>query len=194
LGADVAIGTGRVSAELAALRDQDGLFGMDLGGDAASMGAVSAKLAVAQPLGSGMELALEAEVGRMDAQASGLVTSISAMTYNRASAALVQRSVLARGDRLSLFVQTPLAAVSGQVDLAVPVSRVSAAGIEAAAAFDAVSVSIAPAARQVDVGFEYLVPLSDQADMVLGYAFQSNAGNVAGQQDQTALLGWRLRF
>jgi hypothetical protein len=38
------------------------------------------------------------------------------------------------------------------------------------------------------------VPLSDQADMVLGYAFQSNAGNVAGQQDQTALLGWRLRF
>jgi hypothetical protein len=194
LGADVAIGTGRVTAELAALRDEDGLFGMDLGGDAASMGAVSAKLALAQPLGSGMELALEAEVGRMDAQASGLVTSISAMTYTRASAALVQRSVLARGDRLSLFVQTPLAAVSGQVDLAVPVSRVSAAGGEAAAAFDAVSVSIAPAARQVDVGFEYLVPLSDQADMVLGYAFQSNAGNVAGQQDQTALLGWRLRF
>ena len=193
VGADVAMGTGRVTAELAALRDDDGLFGMDLGGDAASMGTVSAKLAWAQPLGSGMELALEAEVGRIDAQASGLVTSISAMRYNRASATFVQRSVLARGDRLSLFVQTPLAAVSGQVDMAVPVSRVSAAGAEAAA-FDAVSVSMAPAARQVDVGFEYLVPLSDQADMVLGYAFQSNAGNVAGQQDQAALLGWRLRF
>lgn len=203
VGADMALGTGRVTAELAALRDEDGLFGMDLGGTASSMGAVSATLGWAQPLGSGMELALEAEVGRIDAQASGLVSGISGMRYDRASAALVQRSVLSRGDRLSLFVQTPLAAVSGQIDMAVPVSRVSAvaaeaagaaAGADPAAAFDAVSVSLAPAARQVDVGFEYLVPLSDQADMVLGYAFQSNAGNVAGQQDQAALLGWRLRF
>jgi hypothetical protein len=203
VGADMALGTGRVTAELAALRDEDGLFGMDLGGTASSMGAVSATLGWAQPLGSGMELALEAEVGRIDAQASGLVSGISGMRYDRASAALVQRSVLSRGDRLSLFVQTPLAAVSGQIDMAVPVSRVSAvaaeaagaaAGADPAAAFDAVSVSLAPAARQVDVGFEYLVPLSDQADMVLGYAFQSNAGNVAGRQDQAALLGWRLRF
>lgn len=204
VGAEVPMGMGRVTAELAALRDADGLFGMDLGGGAASMGTMSAKLGWTQPLGSGMELALEAEVGRIDAEASGLVSAVSGLTYNRATAAFVQRSVLARGDRLSFFVQTPLAAVSGQVDLAVPMSRVSAAaseragaeraGADAAAAFDAVSVSLAPAARQVDVGFEYLVPLSDRADMVLGYALQSNAGNVAGRQDQTALLGWRLRF
>jgi hypothetical protein len=199
LGASMPMGTGTLSAEVSALRDQDGLFGMDLGGGSAAMGSVSAKVALAQPIGAGMELALAAEVGRIEAQATGLVTALDGMAYNSASAALVQRSVLARGDRLSLFVQTPLAAVSGQVQMAVPVPRMSlaaaaAAAAEPAAAFDAVSVSVAPAARQFDLGFEYLMPLSDQSDMVLGYALQNNAGNVAGREDQVALLGWRMRF
>ena len=30
--------------------------------------------------------------------------------------------------------------------------------------------------------------------MVLAYALQSNAGNIAGRDDQLALLGWRMRF
>ena len=199
LGATVPLGTGTLSAEVSALRDQEGLFGMDLGGGSAAMGSVSAKLALAQPIGGGMELALAAEVGRIEAQATGLVTALNGMTYNSASAALVQRSVLRRGDRLSLFVQTPLAAVSGQVQLAVPVPRTSlaaaaSAAAEPAAAFDTVSVSMAPAARQLDLGFEYLMPLSDQSDMVLGYALQSNAGHIAGREDHLALLGWRMRF
>ena len=71
---------------------------------------------------------------------------------------------------------------------------VAAAAAEPAAAFDTVSVSMAPAARQLDLGFEYLMPLSDQSDMVLGYALQSNAGNIAGREDHLALLGWRMRF
>jgi subtilase-type serine protease len=199
LGATVPMGTGTVSAEISALRDQDGLFGMDLGGGSAAMGSVSAKVALAQPIGAGMELAIAAEVGRIEAQATGLVTALNGMAYNSASAALVQRSVLRRGDRLSLFVQTPLAAVSGQVQMAVPVPRTSlaaaaAAAAEPAAAFDTISVSVTPAARQFDLGFEYLMPLSDQSDMVLAYALQSNAGNIAGREDQLALLGWRMRF
>jgi hypothetical protein len=199
LGATVPMGTGTVSAEISALRDQDGLFGMDLGGGSAAMGSVSAKVALAQPIGAGMELAIAAEVGRIEAQATGLVTALNGMAYNSASAALVQRSVLRRGDRLSLFVQTPLAAVSGQVQMAVPVPRTSlaaaaAAAAEPAAAFDTISVSVTPAARQFDLGFEYLMPLSDQSDMVLAFALQSNAGNIAGREDQLALLGWRMRF
>lgn len=199
LGRDWEMGSGRVTVELAAMRGRDGLFGIDLGGTGTS-DAVAASLALRQDLGSGIELALEGEVGRIGTTAGGLVTDVSGLAYARAGVELAQRSVWRRGDRLSVFVQTPLGAVGGQAEVTLPslgamqAAAVAADGAVPAAGFDTVALSFVPEAREVDFGMEYSLPLSDQGEMVLGWSLRQNAGHVAGQTDRVAALGWRLRF
>jgi len=183
---------GAVSAELSAMQGRDGLFGMDLGGDGDAQ-AVSASFGWRQALG-GAELAVEAEFGRIGLDAGGLVSDVAGVAYARAGLELAQRSVLRRGDRFSLSVETPVGAVAGRVDLAVASAAPAEGAMAAAASFDAVSVSMIPEAREVDFGVEYATPLSDRSDIVMGYELRTNAGHVAGRTDRVAVLGWRLTF
>lgn len=199
LGRGWETGAGEVTMELAAMRGQGGLFGIDLGGTGEA-DAVAASLAWRQDLGSGVELALEGEVGRIGTTAGGLVSDVSGLAYARAGLELAQRSVWQRGDRLSVFVQTPLGAVGGQAEVTLPTLRgmqaaaVAADGAVAASGFETVAVSFVPEAREVNFGMEYSLPLSDRGEMVLGWTLRQNAGHVAGQTDRVAALGWRLRF
>ena len=199
VGRDWDTGSGRVTMELAAMRGHDGLFGIDLGGTGAAE-AVAASLALRQELGSRIELALEGEVGRIATTAGGLVTDVSGLAYARAGLELAQRSVWRPGDRLSVFVQTPLGAVAGQAEVTLPSIRgmqaaaVAADGAVAASGFDTLAVSFVPEAREVDIGLEYSLPVSERGEMVLGWSYRRNAGHVAGQTDRVAAMGWRLRF
>lgn len=199
LGRDWDTGAGRVTMELAAMRGHDGLFGIDLGGTGEA-DALAASLAWRQDLGSGIELALEGELGRIGTTSEGLVTDVSGLAYARAGVELAQRSVWQRGDRLSVFVQTPLGAVAGQAEVTLPslgamqAAAVAADGAVAASGFDTVAVSFVPEAREMDFGMEYSLPMSDRGEMVLGWSLRQNAGHVAGQTDRVAALGWRLRF
>lgn len=199
LGRDWDTGSRRITVELAAMQGRDGLFGIDLGGtDAAE--AVSATVGLRQDLGSGIELALEGEIGQIAPSAGGVVTDVSALSYARAGVELVQRSLWRRGDRLSVFVDTPLAAVAGQAAVTLPslgamqAAAVAADGAVPASGFETVAVSFVPEAREVNLGLEYGMPLSAQGEMVLGWSYRHNAGHVAGQTDRVAALGWRLRF
>lgn len=199
LGRDWETGSGRVTMELSAMRGTDGLFGMDLGGSGAAE-AVAARIGLRQELGSGIELALEGEVGRIDLTTGGLVSDVSGLAYARAGVELAQRSVWRQGDRLSIFVETPLGAVDGAAQVTVPTlagmqaSAVAADGAVAASGFDTVDLSLVPQAREVNFGVEYALPLSERGEMILGWTLRRNAGHVAGQTDQVAALGWRLRF
>lgn len=199
LGRDWDTGSGRITVELAAMQGRDGLFGIDLGGTGAAE-AVSATLGLRQDLGSGLELALEGEIGRIAPSAGGLVTDVSGLSYARAGVELAQRSVWRRGDRLSVFVNTPLGAVAGQAEMTLPSRRgmqaaaVAADGAVPASGFETVNVSFVPEAREVNLGLEYGMPLSARGEMVLGWSYRRNAGHVAGQTDRVAALGWRLRF
>jgi len=184
---------GAVTAELSAMRGSDGLFGIDLGGDGAAE-AVSASFGWRQALGGATELALEAEVGRIGLEAGGLVTDVAGLAYARAGVELAQRSVLRRGDRLSLSVETPVGAVAGRVDMTVASAVPSEGAMAAAASFAPVSVSMVPEAREMDFGVEYATPLSERSDLVMGYEFRTSAGHVAGRTDRVAVLGWRLSF
>ena len=189
----MALGAGEVTAGVAAMAGQEGLFGLDFGGGGAAQ-AVSASLGWRQPMGGGLELALAAEMGRVDAAAGGLVSGLSGLGYNRAGAALARRSVLQGGDRLSVFVQMPVGAVSGTARMDVPQPMAAGAVAQAQPDFAAVDLSLVPEARQVDLGVEYYLPTSQRSDLVLGFAHQRNAGHVAGQTDQVAMMGWRLQF
>jgi subtilase-type serine protease len=199
VGRDWDTGSGRVTMELSAMRGNDGLFGIDLGGTGAAE-AVAATLGLRQELGSGIELALEGEVGRIATTAGGLVTDVSGLAYARAGVELAQRSVWRRGDRLSVFVETPLGAVAGQAEVTLPTlgtmqaAAVAADGAVAASGFDTMALSFVPEAREVDIGLEYSLPVSLRGEMVLGWSYRRNAGHVAGQTDRVAALGWRLRF
>lgn len=187
------VGGGSVTAELAAMQGRSGLFGMDFGGDGGAR-AIAATVGWRQTLGAGAEFGIEAEFGRVDTDAGGLVTGVEGLAYARAGVELAQRSVFQRGDRLSLMVETPVGAVAGAVNMSVASSVPAGGAMAQSASFDEVSVSMVPEAREVDVGFEYGLALSDRSDLVLGYAMRRNAGHVAGRSDRVALLGWRLSF
>lgn len=183
---------GAVTAEIAAMQGRDGLFGMDLGGGGAH--AVSASLGWRQALGGATEFAVEAEIGRIGMDGGGLVTAVDGLAYARAGVELAQRSVLRRGDRLSLSVETPLGAVAGQVGMTIASAIPAEGAVAAAASFESLSVSMVPEARQVDFGVEYAAPLVGGSEVVVGYEFRENAGHVAGRTDQVAVLGWRVAF
>lgn len=183
---------GAVTAEIAAMQGRDGLFGMDLGGGGAR--AVSASLGWRQALGGATEFAAEAEMGRIGMDGGGLVTAVDGLAYARAGVELAQRSVLRRGDRLSLSVETPLGAVAGQVGMTVASAIPAEGAVAAAASFESLSASMVPEARQVDFGVEYAAPLAGGSEVVMGYEFRENAGHVAGRTDQVAVLGWRVAF
>lgn len=184
---------GSVTAELAAMEGQDGLFGLDFGGSGRAR-AVSAGFGWQQALGGGAEFGLRAEVGRVRVDAGGIVSGVDGLAYGRAGLELAQRSLLRHGDRLSLRVETPVGAVAGAVRMSVASSMAGEGAVAESASFEEIAVSMVPEAREIDIGMEYGVALSDRSDVVMGYGLRQNAGHVAGRTDRVAVLGWRLTF
>ena len=162
-------------------------FGDASGGRGADMAAVT--FGLSHDTGTGGFLALSAEIGVADLAAPAALSSVSAARFDSVSLDLGSRSVLARGDRLSLGVSMPLAVTSGSARMVAPV----ALG-EGRTEMRSVALDLAPLARQVDISIGYQMPVGRNAELLFEAVHAENHGNRAGLSDSAAVIGLTWRF
>jgi subtilase-type serine protease len=180
-------GSTRVDLGLTIARDGGGTLALaGAGGDAAMAASVS--LGLMQEIGAAGFISLAAEVGVADLGRGGAVAQAGSATFNRIGFEAGQSDVFRDGDRISVGVGLPLAITSGDAQVTVPVATPAGIGMESIA-FD-----LSPEARQMDLTFSYLTPLTDQMDMTFLVAHSENFGNRSGATDTGAALLFSMRF
>lgn len=148
-----------------------------------------------------LELAYRRDVGRdgffevggtfgMSPSASGpALSDRSAVQFNAFKVEAGQNSVLRQGDRISLGLSLPVAVTSGGAEIALPVSR-SDGRVE----HRSVGIDYAPQNREINLSVTYDTPVGRNAAIFVGAIHAANHGNIAGQRDTAALLGFRMSF
>ncbi len=176
---------------LTGLVEAGGLLGTSLGGNVGSVDSLhgAASVEVSQMLAPGLSLALGARMGLAVPAGDGGPVRFEPTAYDEFAATLAARDLARSGDRLSFRVGLPQAVAAGQAQVNLPVA-LSAGGAQ----FSAVSLSMVPEARQLDLGMDYARPVAMGAEMVLSAAHSLNAGHVAGETDTTIGIGWQLNF
>lgn len=181
----LAEGPTQVEVGLQVARDDGRMMSLD-GSDQAMMASVS--LGVAQDLGRSAFLALMGEVGLTDLGGSTAFGGAGSAQFNSAALRIGQRNVFSDGDRLTLGVALPMAVASGQTVVTLPVYR------EAAAAFEAVPLNLAPENRQMDFEISYQTSLAEGLEMKLSLAHSENFGNRAGEAQSGGAIGFSFQF
>jgi subtilisin family serine protease len=178
-------GATRIDLGLKLARDDGQLMGLD-GASAATMTSVT--LGITQDLGGGGFLALAGEMGVTDLGGSTAFGRAGSARFDAVKLTVGQSGIFTRGDRITLGVGLPVAIASGETVLDLPVMR------EGAAAFEAVSVDLAPEDRQIDLELAYQTALNDGMEMKLSLIHSENFGNRAGSTDTGGALAFAFRF
>lgn len=184
---------GQAALRLGFTRFDEGGGALGVGAPGYTDGATShvqaVKIGLAAPLAPGTSLRAVAEFGQASGVSGGMISGMSALSYNRMGVAIDQTNVFRPGDVLTLFARTPVAITSGSATMALPVSY-SASG----PGFADTAIPLSPSAREVDAGFEYAMPLWRSAILRSGLALETNAGNVAGKTGLAGVFGVAMRF
>jgi hypothetical protein len=175
----------RIDLGLKVARDEGQLMSLD-GGTGALMTSVT--LGITQDLGGGGFLALTGEMGVTDLGGSTSFGETGTARFDAVKLSAGASGVFAKGDRLTIGVGLPVAIASGETVLDLPVVR------EGAAAFEAVSVDLAPEDRQIDLELAYQTALRDGLEMKLSLIHSENFGNRAGSTDTGGALAFAFRF
>lgn len=115
---------------------------------------------------------------------------LSAANFNEVGLRLSSSNLATAGDSFAFHVNLPQAVVGGTANFVLPVAM-SAGGTPQ---FQSVDVSLAPTARQIDLGFDYTRPVGSDAQLVISALHSVNNGNVEGLRDTSAAIGWRVDF
>jgi hypothetical protein len=181
----LADGPTKLELGLTLARDSGGLMSLD-----SSQGAAMASVALGltQDLGGGAFLALSGEIGLTDLGGTTALTGSDSARFDALRLTAGQRDLFTPGDRLSIGIGMPVAIASGETVLDLPVTR---AGL---AAFESVTLDLAPDARQIDLEISYQTALRDGLEMKLSLLHADNFGNRAGETDSGAALTFAYRF
>ncbi|MFO1202896.1 MAG: S8 family peptidase [Tabrizicola sp.] len=182
-----ALGEGptRLELGLKVTRDDGQLTSLDRD-NAAMMASVT--MGLTQDLGAGAYLALSGEIGVTDLGGSTVFGDTGSARFDAVKLTAGRSDFLAKGDRISVGVGLPIAIASGETQLTLPVMR------EGLAAFDTVSVGLAPESRQVDFDLTYQSEIAKGLEMKLSLIQSENYGNRAGVTDTSGALAFAFRF
>ncbi|WP_322892148.1 MULTISPECIES: S8 family peptidase [unclassified Yoonia] len=144
---------------------------------------------VAAPLSPGMALRLDAELGLSEADGAGMIDDFSTVSYNRIGIALERADISRSGDILAVFARQPIGIMRGSASMDLPM-QMSAGEVQ----FTSHNVSLAPAQRQLDLGFEYSVPVMDAGNLSLGMMHSRNDGNIMGRTAVSGFIGVQFGF
>jgi hypothetical protein len=180
LALDLGIKLARDDGTLMGFAGQDGTGG-------AEMAALT--LALSQDLGAGSFFALSGEIGLADLAAPAALSGVSSARFDSLGLEIGTRGVLASGDRLALGLSMPVAITAGAASLVAPVARADG-GKE----LRAISIDLAPEARQIDLSVSYMMPMGEAAELMLELVHAENHGNRAGVSDSAAVIGMKWSF
>ncbi|MFG6082245.1 S8 family peptidase [Paracoccus litorisediminis] len=169
--------------------------GSIMGVNGASEGPGSEHLAItagfALPVSARAMIRLDGSYGQASGGEIADFVELGAQSFNSFGASLSFADMASPGDVLTLFARQPVAVSSGSAEISIArPSRSSAGGVD----YAPLSVDLAPSARQVDIGFEYLRQLGDGGDLAFAYRHVENHGNVSGRTDDEFGVTFAHRF
>ena len=134
-------------------------------------------------------LAADAEIGKAHPQVrGGIITRMSSLTTSAFAFNATRR--LANGGLIRIVLSQPLRVEGGRAALSVPIGRTK----DGAVLRQAVSASIAPSGRQIDVSAQWYYTLVN-GELRFDAAWMHNPGHNANADPALRLLaGWRFEF
>ena len=183
---------GAFGVTLTSLEQQDSMLGVVAPGHEDAMKAVTrgVELSYAAALGTDASLRLSGEFGMASGPGAGVIEGFDDVRYDSIGVSLDRRDVGTKGSALSMFARQPMAISAGDADMSFGTGRDHAGNIT----YSSLDVDLAPAARQTDIGFEYLAPVGRQASMSFGVTQSLNAGNLSGEHETSASFGLQIRM
>lgn len=185
------LGGSALSLGFQSMQEGDGFVGMKslLPGERLNAVHNAATVELAIALVARQEIRIGGSLGIADPSGNMSTMSLSPVLYNSLKIGYGAHDVLGKGDRFSLGVNLPQVIHSGSASFNLPVTM--SAG---SPTFSDINIPLAPDGRQMDMTIGYGFPLSDRSEVVMSAVHSLNSGNVSGQTDTVAAIGWRLRF
>lgn len=177
---------GDLSVSASLRRDGSGALGLSA---ARSGGPLAAALGISAVgrAGDGF-VEVGGEIGVVSGQDAG-IADIGAARFASLGVTLGRNDAFTSGDRLTFGVTMPRAITSGAATMVLPVAR-SAGGIE----HREMSVSLAPADREMRIALGYATPLGPGWSFGFEAAHAVNRGHVAGRSETGVFVGLSARF
>lgn len=185
------LGAAQAQVGFATMQTQGAILGITVPQAVGEVSSVTNALYVdiATPLSDRTALRMTAEIGVATGQGGGVLGDVSPLFYDRVGVSVARADVGTAGDVLSVFVRQPIAVTSGSARMDLPVQM--AAGEVRFASHD---IGLAPAERQLDLGFSYQVPVSRSGDLILGMMHSQNNGNFMDQSAVSGFVGVQFGF
>ena len=188
LGRDAMVGM-----QMADVAESDAYLGT-LGGTAMALEAGRTRTVTAHAsyrLSDAVTLAAQYSAGRTaDASGTGLLAATEGVRSEAFALGLIGRHALVRDDRLAVTLSSPLRIAAGSMRLTMPVGVTE----RGEAVFESRRVSLASTSREMKLGLDYGMPLSERASLSWVLALRHNADHVAGEREAQAGVVFRTTF
>jgi len=172
-----------------ALREAGSVMGIRGAGGKGASHHLALAAAAAFELPGDAVFRLDGRMGRATGGRVGDHVRLGMSAFDGYGASLAIGSAAAPGDLLTAYVRRPVAVSDGSAEITI--ARSSAIG-----GYDLmpVKIDLAPSARQVDFGVEYLLPTGRNAGVALAVRHAVNHGSVAGTKRTEAGVSFTMRF
>jgi hypothetical protein len=188
-----AFGMARFNVGASFLSEENATLGMRSIGPRASTRGLSGALdlALEAPLPvAGTTLAISGQIGTGSGSGQGLLQGTRDAVFSGFGASLGKSSAFRSGDALRIFARQPVRMERGTAQLVVPEGRTESGDIT----WRDLPVSLAPSARQIDLGIEYATPIGRTSSLRLGAAFARNEGHVKGASGVSLMGAFQRTF
>ena len=181
-----------ITLGLSSIYDADGVLGMTSTGKSDPLESVTTSWnsAWSLPLTERSLLQVSAQIGLADASAGGLIDEFSRLRHASYKVAYDRADTFHQGDTLTLFAQRPTRIESGTATVELASGRNSNNELT----YTQHEIDLSPSAHQVDFGFDYRMPLGNQAEIHLGMLHSINAGHISGETSTAGLFRMQWRF
>lgn len=162
-----------------------GAFSFADGMDASAF--ISAGFAMRSQLSKATSFSFDAGLAQLSE--SGGDAGVANVRLGHVHASFERRNLVRPGDRIELAVGLPVAVVSGQTSLTLPVARTDSGYY-----FETIEVDLAPDKREVRLDISYGVDFSDNTFGTISMHHALNRGNIAGEVESGMFIGIRTSF
>ncbi|MBV1886410.1 MAG: S8 family serine peptidase, partial [Parvibaculaceae bacterium] len=141
------------------------------------------------PLGD-YNLFATAEMGLSVGQGTGLVTNIAPTVFSGFALGVKKAQIFSENDALTMSLRQPLRIESGDATMRLSVGRDKEGNV----LYEDVNISLAPSARQIDLGFDYQTALNENTDLRLAPVASFNQDHTRGKMGASAMAVFLTRF
>ena len=141
-------------------------------------------------LNDNVSFTANAQIGSSTSSAQGFWGEQQNTSFNAYGMAVTLENVFSGDEIITASLRHPIAIDSGTMTMVIPQSR----DIEGNITSSQIDIDLAPEARQLDLGLEYQVGLTDTEFLKIGAAYIMNAGNFDSLTSLDLAISYSLSF